>query len=89
MLAADDTEHIAESQKLCRLVSELCRVRVKRKLCVNVSLTLSGKGVIAREDIAEGDFITYYSGKRLLDEPDESVDDSYIFEIQLNRKKIW
>lgn len=52
-------------------------------------LTLSGKGVIALEDIEEGDFITYYSGERLQEEPDQSVDDSYVFEIQLNRKIVW
>ena len=42
-LFADETALVADSQKLCRLVSEFCRVCERRKLGVNV-----GKSIVMR-----------------------------------------
>lgn len=48
---------------------------------------LLGRGIIAKRDIAAGEYIVYYHGTRTTDEPAD--EDDYFFEIQAGPKTFW
>lgn len=47
-----------------------------------------GYGVVPRETIEAGSFITFYAGKYSTTPPSDADDDTYIFEI-CSKKRAW
>jgi len=51
---------------------------------------VAGRGVVARRTILKGTCVLHYVGKRREEEPPPDMDDSYIYEMHLGRRKtIW
>ena len=52
------------------------------QVLLTIIIFFSGYGLVATEMINRGNYVLYYSGKRLKVPPSSGEDDSYVFQIE-------